>query len=174
MWARIDGDIVAEITDIDPTDRYPASLIWQPVPDEWQAWIKPGYGFADGAFDAPVSDLARQMRADLADRRWRQETAGHRVGDFLIATDDRSKTLLNGKVQTAVSDPDATHRWKIGEDAEVQLTSAQIIAIGRAVSNYVQGCFDRELDIIALLTAAATASDLLAVYSSEIETGWPE
>ncbi|MCG5238737.1 DUF4376 domain-containing protein [Azospirillum doebereinerae] len=86
-----------------------------------------------------------------------------------MATDDRSKTLLNGKYRTAEKYPDRLHRWKGADGAEVTLTSAEVIGIGDAVSDHVHACFERGLDLIAAIEAVETASKVLAV---DITFGW--
>ncbi|CAO3403512.1 DUF4376 domain-containing protein [Azospirillum palustre] len=116
-------------------------------------------------------DEVRQARKDaLAELRWRRECGGIVMPDgSVIATDDRSKTLLNGKYRTAEKYPDRLHRWK-GAESEITLTTAQVIVIGDAVSDHVQDCFDRELDLIAEIDAAQSAEAVLAI---DITTGWP-
>jgi len=45
-WARIDGDRVAEITDIDPTGRFHPSIQWESVPDNTrQGMVKDGSNY---------------------------------------------------------------------------------------------------------------------------------
>lgn len=118
--------------------------------------------------DKPLSDVKAAKLAKLAQKRWEVECGGITVAEATIATDDRSKTLMNGKYRTAEKNPDATHRWK-GPAGEITMTSAQVIAIGDAVSAHVQACFDRELDLIAEVEAAATVA---AVRAIDINSGW--
>lgn len=63
MWARIDGDRVAEITDIDPNGRFHPSLQWE-IADET---ISRGDIFDGKAYSKPVEPLA-----DLATRKCRE------------------------------------------------------------------------------------------------------
>ena len=118
--------------------------------------------------DKPLADVKAARLAALATKRWEAECGGVAVGGTLIATDDRSKTLLSGKYRTAEKNPDATHRWK-GAGGEIALTSAQVIAIGDAVSAHVQACFDHELDLMAEIGAAETVA---AVRAIDIGSGW--
>ncbi|WP_162488221.1 DUF4376 domain-containing protein [Azospirillum lipoferum] len=118
----------------------------------------------------PLAEVRAARKEALAALRWERECSGITMPDgSFIATDDRSKTLLNGKYRTAEKYPERLHRWK-GPEGEVTLTSGQVIAIGDAVSDYVQACFDRELDLIADIDAAETA---VAVWAVDIATGWP-
>ncbi|WP_395452837.1 DUF4376 domain-containing protein [Azospirillum melinis] len=134
---------------------------------------EPEYGRTKRVWNVEPMPLeeVRQARKDaLAELRWRRECGGIVMHDgSVIATDDRSKTLLNGKYRTAEKYPDRLHRWK-GAESEIILTSAQVIAIGDAVSDHVQNCFDRELDLIAEIDAAESAEAVLAI---DITTGWP-
>lgn len=116
-----------------------------------------------------LDEVKAERKAALAARRYEAECGGILFNGAPIATDDRSKTLLNGKYRTAEKNPAMLHRWK-SEAGEVVLDSATVIAIGDAVSAHVQACFDHELDLIALIDAAADAAAVLVV---DIETGWP-
>ncbi|SMF83189.1 protein of unknown function [Azospirillum oryzae] len=119
----------------------------------------------------PLGEVRAARKEALADIRWEHECGGITMPDgSVIATDDRSKTLLNGKYRTAEKYPDRFHRWKGTDGTEIALTSAQVIAIGDAVSDHVQACFDRELDLIAAIDAADTAEAVLAV---DIAADWP-
>lgn len=50
MWARIEGERVAEITDIDPDGRFHPSLVWVECPSA----VSNEWSFVDGEFVAPV------------------------------------------------------------------------------------------------------------------------
>lgn len=52
MWARIEGDRVAEVTDIDPEGRFHPSLVWV----ECQQGVKPGWTFDGENFEPPTQD----------------------------------------------------------------------------------------------------------------------
>jgi len=49
MWARIDGDRVAEITDIDPKGRFHPSIEWVVCSEE----VGTGWRYKDGKFSPP-------------------------------------------------------------------------------------------------------------------------
>lgn len=53
MWARIDGDRVAEITDIDPDGRFHPSLVWV----ECGAEVQPGWTYDGKEFAPPVVEV---------------------------------------------------------------------------------------------------------------------
>lgn len=49
MWARIENNVLMELTDIDPTGRYHDSLIWVECPPDTQR----GYIYNSGEFTPP-------------------------------------------------------------------------------------------------------------------------
>lgn len=64
MWARIEEDLVAEITSIDPTERFHESLIWIACDDS----VMPGWLKVEGGFvEPPVSDADEET----IEREWR-------------------------------------------------------------------------------------------------------
>ena len=91
----------------------------------------------------------RSLRAGMTPK-----ISGTVVGVMPIATDDRSKVLINGAALRANRSPDYVLRWKTS-DGFVVLTADQGVAVADAVSEHVQACFDRE---DALLAAVADGS----------------
>ena len=49
MWARIDNNVVMEITDVDPAGRFHESLVWVQV----EQGVACGYQCMDGGFSKP-------------------------------------------------------------------------------------------------------------------------
>lgn len=119
----------------------------------------------------PLDEVKAARKAVATDLRWRKETAGILINGMLVATDDRSKTLILGKRAQAQSNPAMVFRWKAASGDWVELTGAQIIAIADAVANHVQACFDREGELHDLIDAAGP--DAAAVLAVDISTGWP-
>lgn len=50
MWAHLENNVVVEITDIDPLDRYPVEFIWIPCSNS----VKLGDEFINGSFITPT------------------------------------------------------------------------------------------------------------------------
>lgn len=121
------------------------------------------------AVDRDVDALRAERLAELERRAAAAEVAGIDVGGWRIDTHDRAKTLLNGLYRRAEKNPGLIHRWD-GWEGEVQLTSAQVIAIGDAVAEHVQNVFNHKLDVAAALRAAHTA---VALHAVDLYTGWP-
>lgn len=61
-WARIENDVVLEVTDVDPTKRFHPLLTWVICGAE----VMPGDRYEDGAFGSPLGDGPA-----TAERTWR-------------------------------------------------------------------------------------------------------
>lgn len=94
-------------------------------------------------------------RAEIASARFEAETAGIDG----IRTDRESQSLITGAALKAMQDSEYSCRWKT-EAGFVELTSLQISAVADAVRAHVQGCFDREAELLQLIEAAETLDGL--------------
>ena len=108
--------------------------------------------------------VAEQWAAQIAARRYEAEIAGTIVGGMPIATDDRSKLLINGAALRANRSSDYVLRWKTSSGF-VDLSADQVLAVADAVSEHVQACFDREDALLAALADGSITADML-------EQGW--
>ena len=113
----------------------------------------------------PEPELPPDWPSAIAERRWEVEVCGIVVAGFTIATDDRSKLLINGAAVEAMLDPSYQMQWKTPAGF-VELTGAQVIGIARAVRAHVQACFDREAELLAALKAGTLTEEMLGL-------GWP-
>ena len=110
-------------------------------------------------FVAPTfEDLRDRKYREIAQARYNAEIAGING----IRTDRESQGLITGAALKAMQDNTYTCRWK-GIDGFVTLTAPQIIAIADAVRAHVQGCFDREAELLPLIEAATTEAELEAI-----------
>lgn len=125
----------------------------------YEAWLAEG----NQPTSEPVAVI--DMTQVIASRRYQAEIGGIRLSGIEIATDDRSKLLINGAALEAVIDPDYTMQWKAG-DSFIPLTGVQVIEIARAVRAHVQACFDRESELLEALSSGLLTDDM-------IEQGWP-
>ncbi|MDH0896361.1 MULTISPECIES: DUF4376 domain-containing protein [unclassified Pseudomonas] len=101
----------------------------------------------------------------IASRRYDVEVAGIEVGGLHVTTDDRSKTLIAGAAIEAMLDSDYVLRWK-SQSGFIDLSASQVIAVASAVRAHVQGCFDREDELLGTLAAGTFEPSML-------EEGWP-
>lgn len=136
-WTQHYGTPSIEIADGRATATYP---VLDYSPDE-----------VAGILEAAKS----AKRAEIASARFVAETAGIDG----IKTDRESQSLITGAALQAFVDPDYTCRWK-GVDGFIELTAPQILAIADAVRAHVQGCFDREAELLPIIEAAETLDDL--------------
>lgn len=151
---------------------YPCEEIKPPL--TWtQHYGAPSIEIADGMATAtyPVLDYSPDevagileavksaKRAEIAAARWEAETAGIDVNGFTVRTDRESQALITGAALKAMQDSEYSCRWK-GVEGFIELTAPQILAIADAVRAHVQGCFDREAELLPLIEAAETLDDL--------------
>lgn len=111
-----------------------------------------------------ISAPAEPWPQRIAERRYEAETAGVVVAGMHVATDDRSKLLINGAALEAMIDPDYVMQWKT-QAGFVELDAAQVLAVARAVRAHVQACFDREAELLAAASEGVIDGEML-------EEGW--
>lgn len=116
-----------------------------------------------------LAHLRARALAALAERRWRAETGGVDVGGVAVRTDRESQGLIAGAVQLAQLQPGETTRFKAAS-GWVELTAAQVQAVGVAVAGHVRSCFAREAELSAEIEAAADEASLAAI---DLDAGWP-
>jgi hypothetical protein len=117
-----------------------------PLSNEVRALLHGG-SYPIETYAEPMPDPAT-LRAYAEVARWRKETAGIYVGGFTVATDDRSKALIQGAYLQAQRDPAFTAQWKTAAGAFVTIGAAQIEAVALAVAAHIQACFAREAEVV--------------------------
>lgn len=118
-----------------------------------------------------VEVYRQSLLSMLAHRRWQQETGGTTVAGLSLATDDRTKLLLQGAAQAAQSNPAFTTRWKT-PTGWIQLDAAAISACYSAVFAHVENCFARESELAAQIDACTTIEQLSTIEAA-IAVFWP-
>ena len=124
----------------------------------------PRHQLINGRWQIPMAELRAEKKAELAEARWQAEVSGVNG----IRTDRESQALITGAALKAMQDSEYTCRWKT-ETGFVELTAAQILAIADAVRAHVQGCFDRESELLTLVDAATTPEELESIRWEEEE-----
>lgn len=107
----------------------------------------------------------QELLAKLAQKRWELETAGIVVGGVTYQTDDRSKLLILGAAVEAMIDSTIGAQWKVGTAGE-SLSSSDVIKVARAIRDYTQACFTRELEILKCIEDGTFSESM-------IEEEWP-
>lgn len=100
---------------------------------------------------APVYDLAQELKHIRDDKIY----GGITVNSLALQTDETTQSRITGMVVKAERDSNFGVNWSIGGGQSVTLNAAEIIAIGDAVVDHIQKCFDAYLAV-----DASTASDL--------------
>jgi hypothetical protein len=118
-----------------------------PLSNEVRALLQGG-SYAVNAYAEPMPDAAA-LRAYAATARWRKETAGIAVGGLTVATDDRSKALIQGAYLQAQRDPAFTAQWKTASGSFVTMGATEIEAVALTVSAHIQACFVKEAAVVA-------------------------
>ena len=139
-WTQHHGTPVIEVTDGRATATYP---VLDYSPDEV----------------AGILEAAKERkRSEIALARFEAETSGIDG----IKTDRESQALITGAALKAMQDSEYSCRWKT-ESGFVELSALQISAVADAVRAHVQGCFDREAELLPLIEAADTPEELAAI-----------
>lgn len=109
-------------------------------------------------------ETARRVKAEeIAAARWKKETGGIVVQGVGIDTSRESQGLISGAALQAVVDPKYVCRWKTSVGF-IELDATMIMAIGTAVRQHVQSCFDREAELLERVNdPKATLEEVLAV-----------
>lgn len=125
-----DGITIATYADdaVVPMDQFPGARLL-PFPGEAEQGINE---------ETPEADLLAYAKQ----KRWQVEIGGVTVGGLVIATDDRSKTLLMGARISAAADAAFTTPWTFPDGSEEKLDAPTIIATSDAVLAHVAACFD--------------------------------
>lgn len=126
--------------------------------DDWVEaagrWDSPLYRKPDGSWAIlNAEETKRQaLRAYAARRRYRKETASVEIGGLRVPTDERTQSVLAGAYARARADASyAIAKWKVGPSQYVALSNGEIIAIGEAVADHIQRCFDRNAEVDDLI-----------------------
>ena len=111
------------------------------------------------------------MRDTARDRRWRAEQRGVELNGLQLRTDERSQQRVTSLVTAIAADEMADNfDFEAQPGQWITVTRAQGIAIGKALSQHVQACFNH---CKALHAAIAAAEDDEALGAINLQAGWP-
>lgn len=116
----------------------------------------------------PPALTAEDCLAALADMRWQRSQ--HFVFDGVPTQADPAIAVVNATLamrQRRGVPAEAVQTWKLSQADFRQWDEAQIEAFGFAIADHIQGCFDREAALSALIVAAENPGAV------DIATGWP-
>lgn len=151
-------------TDGDIKTMFHPDMTWIECPGEVEeGWLYDGKQFAPEG--APIVSLD-ELKDAVAAERFAREGVGIVVDGLQIETTRDSQALIASTGLSAVLDPEYRCNFKtVG--GFVEIGSAQIIAIAKAVRAHVQACFDRELTLLRAIEAGEYHDDMLS-------QDWPE
>lgn len=112
--------------------------------------------------------LLKVKLQELAEFRWKVETAGLDFYGNMIDTSRESQMLIMGARLAAMSDESFVFDWK-SSDGWMQIDAQTIIAISDAVRAHIQDCFTREKEIHQKLSEIKDAFELMEF---NIESQW--
>ncbi|MCI9874498.1 DUF4376 domain-containing protein [Pseudomonas atacamensis] len=114
----------------------------------------------------PLPEVLPDYPVLIAAERYKREGVGVTVEGLQIETTRDSQALIASTGLSAVLDPEYRCNFKtVG--GFVEIGSAQIIAIAKAVRAHVQACFDRELTLLRAIEAGEYQAEMLL-------EGWPD
>ncbi|WP_419827652.1 DUF4376 domain-containing protein [Sphingomonas sp.] len=119
----------------------------------------------------PAADVRTARRAEVAALRWDEQQTVKWRGRVALADDTTMGRIVAAVMQAQVTQDTAlVVHWKFGDSDFADLTFADLIAYGTAIGAHLQGCFQREAELVA---AIAAAPDAAAIAAIDISGGWP-
>lgn len=109
-----------------------------------------------------LEDLKIDKLAEIAESRFKAETAGTVINGITVRTDRESQAMMTGAAFQAANDPNYTVNWK-SVNGFVTLNSQAVIGVALAVRTHVQGCFDKENLLVTQINAAQTIEEIEAI-----------
>ncbi|CAI8865373.1 MULTISPECIES: DUF4376 domain-containing protein [Pseudomonas] len=138
------------------------SLFFQITQETDGIWRREGDDIVKQPFPAVVPDYKQVVAAE----RYKREATGVVVEGLHIETTRDSQALIASTGLAAVLDTNYRCNFKT-LTGFVEIGSAQIIVIAKAVRAHVQACFDRELSLLHAIEAGEYRDEMLA-------EGWPD
>lgn len=163
-YAQIVADRVHGVFEYDPLPEFAPNIVMIELPEG--SPVAAGWRYDGAVFSEPEPEpVAADWPALIAARRYEAEVGGIEIAGMHIATDDRSKLLINGAESRASRNPDYVLNWKT-PGGFVLIPAAHVLMIADAVADHVQACFDREAELLAAVSEGGINSEML-------EEGWP-
>ena len=152
-YTEINDKILAQYTSpneyIMPVDEFPE-------PISWGNDGNPIYGNVD------IIHLKRGKLQELADSRWQEETAGYMYNNHEFNSDRESQDRVFQAYMASLNDPNFTVTWKT-KDGWLEMTASDFITLYNEFQTFLQGLYQKEKNLQALVEAATTIEELNAI-----------
>lgn len=141
MWARIENNTVAEITEIDPAGRFHASLLWESCSAE----VQPGWLYDGQAFSPPAVEPLIVTTDDVDAERDRRIDAGVEFQGALYQSRADDRENIAGSAQLAFmaivqgaqpgdlrwATPEADFFWIALDNSRVPMDAQTVVEFGK-------------------------------------------
>lgn len=112
--------------------------------------------------DVDINTLKLGKLWQLADARWREETAGFMYNGHEFHSDRESQDRFFQAYMASLSDPSFALTWKT-KDGWLEMTASDFIALYNEFQTFLQGLYQKEKNLQALVEAATTIDELNAI-----------
>lgn len=154
-----ENGVIVNVAEVDPVN-IPKHMA------DWVAGVEVGWTLDGEVWGPPPNSVTQEeLKRHAAEMRWRKEVGGIVIGEMFVATDDRSKLLLQGARTAADADPDHVEGWKTSSGDWVDLNAETIIALSNAVRAHVSACFAQER-VVAILISTGEITTLAEVEAA--------
>jgi hypothetical protein len=113
----------------------------------------PIYGEVD------IDTLKQGKLWQLADSRWREETAGYIYKGHEFHSDRESQDRVFQAYMASLSNPNFTATWKT-KTGWLEMTASDFITLYNEFQTFLQGLYQKEKNLQALVEAATTIDEL--------------
>jgi len=109
--------------------------------------------------DVNINVLKKGKLAELAENRWKEETGGYMYNDHKFHSDRESQNRVFQAYMASLSDPNFTVTWKT-KTGWLEMTASDFIALYNEFQTFLQGLYQKEKNLQALVEAATTIDGL--------------
>ena len=109
--------------------------------------------------DVDIDTLKKGKLWQFADSRWREETGGYIYNGHEFHSDRESQDRVFQAYMASLSDPNFTVTWKT-KTGWLEMTANDFITLYNEFQTFLQGLYQKEKNLQALVEAATTIEEL--------------
>ena len=106
--------------------------------------------------------LKQSKHWEIADARWREETAGFVYNEHEFHSDRESQNRVFQAYMASLSDPNFTVTWKT-KTGWLEMTASDFITLYNEFQTFLQGLYQKEKALQEQVEAATTIEELEAI-----------